>query len=53
VHFFSPVDKMPLVELIKGEKTSDEATYRALDSSSRSRRPRSSSTTAAASSPAA
>jgi 3-hydroxyacyl-CoA dehydrogenase/enoyl-CoA hydratase/3-hydroxybutyryl-CoA epimerase len=31
VHFFSPVDKMPLVELIKGEKTSDEATYKALD----------------------
>jgi 3-hydroxyacyl-CoA dehydrogenase / enoyl-CoA hydratase / 3-hydroxybutyryl-CoA epimerase len=31
VHFFSPVDKMPLVELIKGEKTGDEATYKALD----------------------
>jgi 3-hydroxyacyl-CoA dehydrogenase/enoyl-CoA hydratase/3-hydroxybutyryl-CoA epimerase len=31
VHFFSPVDKMPLVELIKGERTSDEAAYRALD----------------------
>ena len=31
IHFFSPVDKMPLVELIKGERTSDEATYRALD----------------------
>jgi 3-hydroxyacyl-CoA dehydrogenase / enoyl-CoA hydratase / 3-hydroxybutyryl-CoA epimerase len=31
VHFFSPVDKMPLVELIKGEKTNDEAVYRALD----------------------
>jgi 3-hydroxyacyl-CoA dehydrogenase/enoyl-CoA hydratase/3-hydroxybutyryl-CoA epimerase len=31
VHFFSPVDKMPLVELIKGAKTSDEATYKALD----------------------
>ncbi|MGH2860194.1 MAG: 3-hydroxyacyl-CoA dehydrogenase NAD-binding domain-containing protein [Solirubrobacteraceae bacterium] len=31
VHFFSPVDKMPLVELIKGERTSDEATFRALD----------------------
>ncbi|MGH1564109.1 3-hydroxyacyl-CoA dehydrogenase NAD-binding domain-containing protein [Mumia sp. DW29H23] len=31
VHFFSPVDKMPLVELIVGEKTSDEALARALD----------------------
>jgi 3-hydroxyacyl-CoA dehydrogenase/enoyl-CoA hydratase/3-hydroxybutyryl-CoA epimerase len=31
VHFFSPVDKMPLVELIKGERTTDETAYRALD----------------------
>ncbi|CAB4948055.1 unannotated protein [freshwater metagenome] len=31
VHFFSPVDKMPLVELIKGDKTTDETTSRALD----------------------
>ncbi len=31
IHFFSPVDKMPLVELIRGERTSDAATYRALD----------------------
>jgi 3-hydroxyacyl-CoA dehydrogenase/enoyl-CoA hydratase/3-hydroxybutyryl-CoA epimerase len=31
IHFFSPVDKMPLVELIRGEQTSDEATFRALD----------------------
>ncbi len=31
IHFFSPVDKMPLVELIKGEKTSDEALARAFD----------------------
>jgi 3-hydroxyacyl-CoA dehydrogenase/enoyl-CoA hydratase/3-hydroxybutyryl-CoA epimerase len=31
VHFFSPVDKMPLVELIRGEKTTDETVYRALD----------------------
>jgi 3-hydroxyacyl-CoA dehydrogenase/enoyl-CoA hydratase/3-hydroxybutyryl-CoA epimerase len=31
IHFFSPVDKMPLVELIRGEKTSEEATFRALD----------------------
>jgi 3-hydroxyacyl-CoA dehydrogenase/enoyl-CoA hydratase/3-hydroxybutyryl-CoA epimerase len=31
IHFFSPVDKMPLVELIRGEQTSDEATFKALD----------------------
>jgi 3-hydroxyacyl-CoA dehydrogenase/enoyl-CoA hydratase/3-hydroxybutyryl-CoA epimerase len=31
IHFFSPVDKMPLVELIRGQGTSDETTYRALD----------------------
>ena len=31
IHFFSPVDKMPLVELIRGERTTDEATYKALD----------------------
>ncbi|WP_139589162.1 3-hydroxyacyl-CoA dehydrogenase NAD-binding domain-containing protein [Mycobacterium ulcerans] len=31
VHFFSPVDKMPLVEIIKGEKTSDEALARVFD----------------------
>ncbi|MCL2417902.1 MAG: 3-hydroxyacyl-CoA dehydrogenase family protein, partial [Conexibacteraceae bacterium] len=31
VHFFSPVDKMPLVELIRGEKTADETVYRTLD----------------------
>ncbi|MGH2843183.1 MAG: 3-hydroxyacyl-CoA dehydrogenase NAD-binding domain-containing protein, partial [Solirubrobacteraceae bacterium] len=31
LHFFSPVDKMPLVELIRGERTSEEATFRALD----------------------
>ncbi|MFC3848710.1 3-hydroxyacyl-CoA dehydrogenase NAD-binding domain-containing protein [Corynebacterium hansenii] len=30
MHFFSPVDKMPLVELIKGEQTSDETLQRAL-----------------------
>ncbi|TFV52643.1 3-hydroxyacyl-CoA dehydrogenase NAD-binding domain-containing protein [Blastococcus sp. TF02A_35] len=31
MHFFSPVDKMPLVELIVGERTSDEALARAYD----------------------
>ncbi len=31
LHFFSPVDKMPLLEIIKGEKTSDEVLYKALD----------------------
>ncbi|WNI27960.1 3-hydroxyacyl-CoA dehydrogenase NAD-binding domain-containing protein [Streptomyces sp. ITFR-6] len=31
LHFFSPVDKMPLVEIIKGEKTGDEALARAFD----------------------
>jgi 3-hydroxyacyl-CoA dehydrogenase/enoyl-CoA hydratase/3-hydroxybutyryl-CoA epimerase len=31
LHFFSPVDKMPLLEIIKGEETSDETLWRALD----------------------
>jgi 3-hydroxyacyl-CoA dehydrogenase/enoyl-CoA hydratase/3-hydroxybutyryl-CoA epimerase len=31
LHFFSPVDKMPLLEIIKGERTGDETLYRALD----------------------
>ncbi len=31
VHFFSPVDKMPLVEIIPGEKSGDRALAAALD----------------------
>ncbi|GGP57507.1 3-hydroxyacyl-CoA dehydrogenase NAD-binding domain-containing protein [Streptomyces melanogenes] len=31
LHFFSPVDKMPLVEIIKGERTGEEALARAFD----------------------
>ncbi|EED32511.1 fatty acid oxidation complex, alpha subunit [gamma proteobacterium NOR5-3] len=31
IHFFSPVDKMPLVEIIVGEKTSDVALAKAFD----------------------
>jgi 3-hydroxyacyl-CoA dehydrogenase/enoyl-CoA hydratase/3-hydroxybutyryl-CoA epimerase len=31
IHFFSPVDKMPLVEIICGENTSDEALAKAFD----------------------
>jgi 3-hydroxyacyl-CoA dehydrogenase / enoyl-CoA hydratase / 3-hydroxybutyryl-CoA epimerase len=31
LHFFSPVDKMPLVEIIRGEQTSDEALAKAYD----------------------
>jgi len=31
IHFFSPVEKMPLVEIIVGKKTSEETLARALD----------------------
>ncbi|MGI9156136.1 MAG: 3-hydroxyacyl-CoA dehydrogenase NAD-binding domain-containing protein [Marmoricola sp.] len=31
LHFFSPVDKMPLVEIIKGGKTSEASVAKALD----------------------
>jgi 3-hydroxyacyl-CoA dehydrogenase / enoyl-CoA hydratase / 3-hydroxybutyryl-CoA epimerase len=31
LHFFSPVNRMPLLEIVRGEKTSAETVYRALD----------------------
>ena len=54
LHFFSPVDKMPLIEIIRGERTSDATLAKAFDvAPAAATRPRSSSTTAAASSPRA
>jgi 3-hydroxyacyl-CoA dehydrogenase/enoyl-CoA hydratase/3-hydroxybutyryl-CoA epimerase len=38
LHFFSPVDKMPLVEIIKGGRTGDEALARAFDLARRIRK---------------
>lgn len=31
IHFFSPVDKMPLVEIVRGRRTSDEVLAKAFD----------------------
>ena len=31
IHFFSPVEKMPLVEIIRGDETSDETVAKSLD----------------------
>ncbi|WP_084103406.1 3-hydroxyacyl-CoA dehydrogenase NAD-binding domain-containing protein [Demequina sp. NBRC 110056] len=31
IHFFSPVDKMPLVEIVRGERTSDEVLAKVFD----------------------
>nr|WP_285224184.1 3-hydroxyacyl-CoA dehydrogenase family protein [Frankia sp. Mgl5] len=31
IHFFSPVDRMPLVEIVRGEQTSDETLARVFD----------------------
>jgi 3-hydroxyacyl-CoA dehydrogenase/enoyl-CoA hydratase/3-hydroxybutyryl-CoA epimerase len=38
LHFFSPVDKMPLLEIIRGAKTSDQTLYQALDFAKRIRK---------------
>ncbi len=41
IHFFSPVDKMMLVEIIKGVRVGDLAVAKALDFVRQIRRPRS------------
>ena len=38
LHFFSPVDKMPLIEIIRGERTSDAALATAFDVARRLRK---------------
>jgi 3-hydroxyacyl-CoA dehydrogenase / enoyl-CoA hydratase / 3-hydroxybutyryl-CoA epimerase len=38
IHFFSPVDKMPLIEIIRGERTSDDALAVAFDFSQQLRK---------------
>ena len=53
IHFFSPVEKMLLVEIIMAKKTGDKALALALDFVRAIRRRRSSSTTPAASTPIA
>ena len=46
MHFFNPVDRMELVEVIRGEKTSDETVATIVALAKRSARRRSWSTTA-------
>ena len=53
IHFFSPVDKMLLVEIIKGQETGDRAVAKALDFVRQIRKTRSWSTTRASSMPTA
>lgn len=53
IHFFSPVDKMLLVEIIKGKATGPRAVAKALDFVRQIRKTRSSSMTSASSTPTA